>query len=67
MKRARLAALAFGVVAPAWAQLDDEDPELDAPECLVPALEFALPIAQGIIQDFDPRIFCGSPSGAFVE
>ena len=28
---------------------------------------FALPIAQGIIQDFDPRIFCGSPSGAFVE
>jgi len=22
---------------------------------------------RGIIQDFDPRIFCGSPSGAFVE
>jgi hypothetical protein len=43
------------------------DPELDAPECLAPELEFALPIAQGIIEDFDPRIFCASPSGAFIQ
>ena len=44
-----------------------EDPELDAPECLAPSLSFALPIAQGLLEEFDPRIFCGSPSGAFVE
>ena len=44
-----------------------EDPELDAPECLAPSLSFALPIAQGIIEDFDPRIFCASTSGAFVD
>ena len=44
-----------------------EDPELDVPECLAPDLTFALPIASGLIDDFDPVIFCGSPSGAFVE
>lgn len=44
-----------------------EDPELDAPECLAPDLTFALPIASGFVEDFDPVLFCGSPSGAFVD
>jgi hypothetical protein len=44
-----------------------EDPALDAPECLERELTFALPIASGLIDEFDPVIFCGSPSGAFVE
>jgi hypothetical protein len=44
-----------------------EDPALDAPECLAPSLGFALPVASGLIEEFDPRLFCGSPSGAFVE
>ncbi len=43
-----------------------EDPELDAPECLAPQLGFALPVASGLIEEFDPLIFCGSPSAAFV-
>ena len=43
-----------------------EDPELDAPECLAPELSFTLPIAAGLIEEFDPAIFCGSPSPAFV-
>jgi hypothetical protein len=44
-----------------------EDPELDAPECLAPELTFALPIASGLIEEFDPLIFCASPGGAFVD
>lgn len=44
-----------------------EDPELDAPECLAPQLSFALPVAAGLIEDFDPVLFCGSPSAAFVD
>jgi hypothetical protein len=41
-----------------------EDPELDAPECLEPNLTFALPIASGLLEEFDPMIFCGSPSAS---
>ena len=44
-----------------------EDPDLDAPECLEPELTFALPSASGLIEQSDPLIFCGSPSGAFVD
>jgi len=44
-----------------------EDPELDAPECLAPELSFALPIASGLIEEFDPLIFCASPGSAFVD
>jgi hypothetical protein len=44
-----------------------EDPELDAPECLAPSLSFALPITQGLLEEFDSRIFCSSPSGSFVD
>jgi hypothetical protein len=44
-----------------------EDPELDAPECLTPELSFALPIAAGLIEEFDPLIFCASPGAAFVD
>ncbi len=43
-----------------------EDPELDAPECLAPELSFALPVASGLLAEFDPLLFCGSPSPAFV-
>lgn len=44
-----------------------EDPELDTPECLQDELAFTLPIAQGLIGDFDPLLFCASPSAAFVS
>jgi hypothetical protein len=44
-----------------------EDPELDTPECLAPDLPFALPLLSGIIDALDPDLFCGSPSGAFLE
>jgi hypothetical protein len=43
-----------------------EDADLDAPECLAPELSFALPIAAGLIEQFDPVIFCASPSAAFA-
>lgn len=43
-----------------------EDPDLDAPECLAPELGFALPVASGLLEEFDPLLFCGSPSPAFV-
>jgi hypothetical protein len=43
-----------------------EDPDLDTPECLAPDLPFALPFLSGIIDDLDPDLFCGSPSGAFL-
>lgn len=44
-----------------------EDPELDAPECLEPELSFAAVTASGHIGDFDPRLFCASPGGAFLD
>ena len=44
-----------------------EDPDLDAPECLAPNLTFALPQVSGLIDQFDPLVFCGSPSAAFVD
>jgi hypothetical protein len=44
-----------------------EDPGLDAPECLEPNLTFALPQVSGLLEELDPVLFCGSPSGAFVD
>jgi hypothetical protein len=44
-----------------------DDPEIDAPECLAPELDFAPTIAVGNVAEFDPRLFCSSPSGAFIE